>query len=95
MKDAKRQAEAIAADKRQEETIKNLKEAAEMKKKAAKELTQQLEDIQKVYSLAANVKSEDSAIIRQTINKVNALTAKLKNGATVESVVKELNNLMK
>lgn len=94
MKEAKRQAEAVEADKRQAETMKTLAESAKLKKQAAKDLTIRLEAAEnalKEFIESIPVAHQMKAITTQ--NKVNKLLLELKNGADVNDIVKKLNEL--
>ena len=96
MKDAKIQAETIAAEERQQATMDNLAKAAENKKQAAKDLKKAMDDSKGAISEAIQTldpKDRQQAINVQ--NKAIELLAQLKQGGDVNEIVRQLKELNK
>lgn len=94
MKNAKKQAESIPQDKRAAKTIETLREAAKLKKQAAKDLEVELEKSEAALKqFVATVPREHRREAILTQNKVNKLLAELRGGANVEDIVKKMNEL--
>jgi uncharacterized protein YegP (UPF0339 family) len=95
MKEAQRQAEAIEADKREEETIKNLKAAAENKVKAAKAMgTAKKAAKDGIELILSNTPREHQAKAINAKRNAFKLLAKLKEDGDVNSIVSDLKKLI-
>ena len=96
MKDAKKQAETIAAEERQQATMDNLAKAADNKKQAAKDLKKAMDDSKDaINTIIANAPHEHKQAAINVQNKAIELLAQLKAGADVNEIVRKLKELGK
>ena len=95
MEEARRQAEAIAADKRHEETIKNLLNAATNMKWSSREFGRSMEASKDaIEKLIYNTPSEHKQTAINTQNAAIKLLSKLKAGGDVNETIEQLKKLL-
>lgn len=92
--EALKRAKATPKEERTNEALKQIKQSTKILKDSEKKLEDELKQVDSCFNMLIEQASpQDRVKAAQTVNKVQSLLTKLKQGADVNDIVKQINNL--